>query len=211
MKKELQQYARLAVFLKDALGERFNVSLVDADDPAAQISARGGSISESEAIDPGIQQITDAVLGSSALMSNDYICLFSDQDEPGSQKKCSVFNIRAQEGGLAGFLCIEETRGELYMVRDVFDEIMKPEGDEQTGSKRIGQEVDTLLKERITQVWEKYSGSGEKLKKEDKVAFISELFEMGIFRIRGGAAQVSEVSGISQASVYRYLGEIIEE
>ena len=211
MKKELQQYVPLARFLKDALGERFCISLIDADNPKEEISVCETAISAGEIKDSEIQQLLFSVLESSVLKNNDYICCFSGSNDQEEDKKCSVFNIRSESGELAGFLCIEETRGELYMVKDVFDEIVKPEGAQGTTSQRISQEVDTLLKERITEVWEKYAASSEKLKKADKVEFISELFEMGIFRIRGGAAAVSAVSGISQASVYRYLGEIIEE
>ena len=211
MKKELQQYVPLARFLKDVLGERFRISLVDADDPKEEVAVCETALSESEIKNTDMQQLLFAVLESSVLKNNDYICCFSGSDDQESDKKSSVFNIRSESGQLTGFLCIEETRGELYMVKDVFDEIMQPEGAQGTGSVRISREVDTLLKERITEVWGKYAASSEKLKKADKIEFISELFEMGIFRIRGGAAAVSEVSGISQASVYRYLGEIIEE
>ena len=211
MKKELQQYVPLAKFLKDALGERFEVSLVDADNPNEEITVCESGLSGGEIENSQMQQLISAVLESRALKSNDYLCCFSGANDQGEDKKCSVFNIRKESGEPFGFLCIEEKRGELYMVKDVFDEIMQPEGAQGTGSVRISREVDSLLKERITEVWEKYAASSEKLKKADKVEFISELFEMGIFRIRGGAAAVSEVSGISQASVYRYLGEIIEE
>ena len=211
MKKELQQYVPLAKFLKDALGERFRVSLVDADDPEEEIKVCESSLSGGEIESFEMQRLLSAILENDVLKSNDHICCFSGSDDLQADKKSSVFNIRSENGDLAGFLCIEETRGELYMVKDVFDELMKPEGEEGTSSEQISRQVDTLLKERIAEVWEKYSTPGEKLKKADKIAFISELFEMGIFRIRGGAAAVSEVSQISLASVYRYLGEIIEE
>ena len=211
MKKELMQYVPLVKFLKEALGERFNVSLVDAEDTGHEISLQEGSLCKTS-ISRQIQvTLFDDILNSRVLKTNDYICSFSDQADPESERKFSVFNIRAEDGGIAGFLCIEEMRGELYMVREVFDEIMKPEGLEAGGSGRIGQEVDSLLEERIAQVWQRYNTSATKLKKAEKIAFISELFEMGIFRIRGGAAMVSQVTGISQASLYRYLGEIIEE
>ena len=211
MKKELQQYVPLARFLKDALGERFRVSLVDADNTDEEITVCESGLSEGETENFQMQQLISAILESNVLKNNDYLCCFSGSNDQEEDKKCSVFNIRAEDGEPSGFLCIEEKRGELYMVKDVFDEIMQPEGAQGAGSVRISREVDSLLKERITEVWEKYAASSEKLKKADKVEFISELFEMGIFRIRGGAAAVSAVSGISQASVYRYLGEIIEE
>ena len=79
------------------------------------------------------------------------------------------------------------------------------------GSERVKAEVNALIKERIVEVWARHRILDRKMKKDEKIAFVSELFEMGIFRMRGAAAQVSEVTGISQASLYRYLSEVLEE
>lgn len=211
MKKELMQYVPVLRFLRDALGESFRVALVDADNTAFAISPSDEGLKEEELKDETLRQLLEEILAGEVLKNNDYLCSFSGPDAALPEKKYSVLNICSQDRGIAGFLCIEQTRGELFMVEEVFDEILKGEGSGEGGSGRIGREVDSLIKERITSVWQRYSSSGEKLKKSEKVAFISELFEMGIFRIRGGAAQVSEVTGISQASIYRYLGEVLED
>ena len=97
MKKELQQYVPLARFLKDALGERFRVSLVDADDPKEEISVCESAVSAGEIKNSEMQQLLSAVLESSVLKNNDYLCCFSGSDDCDADKKCSVFNIRRKQ------------------------------------------------------------------------------------------------------------------
>ena len=45
MKKGLLQYISVAKFLKDALGERYRVSLIDSDDLATEIAVGENGIS----------------------------------------------------------------------------------------------------------------------------------------------------------------------
>lgn len=211
MKKELLQYAVFARFLKDALGERYHVSLVDADDPDCEISVSEQGFSENSIEDVAGMGILADILNSTELKKRDYLCSFSQSEGNVEEEKNSIFYIRNEDGEISGFLCIYEKRGDLYMVREVLDEVLVSEEQTEGGSERIKAEVNALLEERIIEVWNRHNNLDKKMKKAEKIAFVSELFEMGIFRMKGAAAQVSEVTGISQASLYRYLSEVLEE
>ncbi len=211
MRKELLQFLSFAKFLKDALGERYHVALVDAEEPDRELAVSEGSISREGAGElPGAEILSD-ILNSRELKKLDYLCSFSDTEKDTQGQKNSVYYIRDEAGSIAGFLCIYEKRGDLYKVKDVLDQILSTDEQTAKGSERIEAEVNSLLRERIVEVLERHRTENKKMTKADKIDFISELFEMGIFRMKGAAAQVSEVTGISQASIYRYLGEIIEE
>ena len=145
------------------------------------------------------------------MKKRDYLCGFSGTANDTSDEKKSVFNIRDEFGEISGFLCITEQRGDLYMVREVLDQLLLPDGQSASGSERIAEEVNSLLRERIVEVWNRHKSIHKTMRKNEKIDFISELFEMGIFRVKGAASQVSEVTGISQASLYRYLSEVVEE
>lgn len=216
MKKELLQYVSVAKFLKDALGERYRVSLIDADNLGCQIIISEQGISENKIDAVTETEILSDILNSKELKKRDYLCSFFESEENTAGEKNSVFYIRNENGEISGFLCIYEKRGDIDMVREVLDEVLLSEeraSEERAvgGSERIRAEVSALLKERIVEVWNRHKNPDGKMKKAEKIAFISELFEMGIFRMKGAAAQVSEVTGISQASLYRYLSEVLEE
>lgn len=211
MKKELLPYVSLAKFLKDALGEQYRVALVDANDLGREIKVLEQGLFESDIEAVGGIGILSDILGGLELKKRDYLCSFSQSEEDGAEEKNSIFYIRDEDGEISGFLCIYEKRGDLYMVREVLDEVLLQEEQATGGSERIKAEVNALLKERIVEVWNRHGNLDGKMKKSEKIAFVSELFEMGIFRMKGAAAQVSEVTGISQASLYRYLSEVLEE
>lgn len=211
MKKELLQYVSVAKFLKDALGERYRVSLIDADNLGCEIIISEQGISESKIDAEAEIGILSDILNSTELKKRDYLCSFFESEENTEDEKNSVFYIRNENGEISGFLCIYEKRGDNYMVREVIDEVFLSEEGAVGGSERIRAEVSALIKERIVEVWNRHNNMDRKMKKAEKIAVVSELFEMGIFRMKGAAAQVSEVTGISQASLYRYLGEVLEE
>lgn len=211
MKKELLQYAPIARFLKDALGERYRVTLVDADDPSCEMVVCEKGFAENKIENIQEAGILSDVINSAELKKRDYLCSFQGSEEGAAEEKNSIFYIRNEKKEISGFLCIYEERDDLYMVREVLNQLLLPEEQAASGSERIENEVNSLLKERIIEAWKKYNPQNKKIKKSEKIAFISELFEMGIFRMKGAAVRVSEVTGISQASIYRYLGEVLED
>lgn len=211
MKKELLQYVPVAKFLKDALGERYCISLIAADNPGCEIIISEQGISERQIDAVAEIGILSDILNSKELKKRDYLCSFFESEENKEEEKNSIFYIRNENGEISGFLCIYEKRGDIDMVREVLDEVLLSEERALGGSERIRAEVSALIKERIVEVWNRHNSLDRKMKKAEKIAFISELFEMGIFRMKGAAAQVSEVTGISQASLYRYLSEVLEE
>lgn len=210
MKKELLQYISVAKFLKDALGERYCVSLIDSDDLATELAVGENGISGGREISSEDKGLLADILGSTEMKKRDYLCGFSGTANDTSDEKKSVFNIRDEFGEISGFLCITEQRGDLYMVREVLDQLLLPDGQSASGSEHIAEEVNSLLRERIVEVWDRHKSMHKTMRKAEKIDFISELFEMGIFRVKGAASQVSEVTGISQASLYRYLSEAVE-
>lgn len=214
MKKELLQYKSLANFLKDALGERYNISLIDAENLNHEWTVEDRALvqgPEDSTMDRGI--LSD-ILNSTELKKHDYLCSFSETENALTGQKNSYFYIRDRKGEILGFLCICEKENNRVTVREVFEQLLASEEDSQlttSASRSIGEEVDALMRERIEEIWNRYKTPDKRMKKTDKLAFIFELMETGIFRMKGAAVQVSKVTGISQASIYRYLGEVVEE
>ena len=214
MREELLQYTALAKFLKDALGERYSVALIDAGDLSQDWKIEDRALVKG-AGDGGVERgILSDILNSKELKKRDYLCSFSDSENDSAGQKDSCFYIRDAKEEIIGFLCISEKESSRVTVREVFEELLGAEEDSKTSagdSRSVGEEVDALMRERIEEIWKRHQTPGKKLQKADKLAFILELLETGIFRMKGAAVQVSKVTGISQASIYRYLGEAVEE
>ena len=225
MNEEVRRHVALARFLKEALGDTHRVTLFDAADTSRAIAVGDRGLAPAEADDAALGALLGDILASDQLKQRDYLCCYTATDDAGGARRAAIYYLRDEDGHIVGFLSIEQTGRERYMVSEVFDQLLNPaEGDapgadEQaadsasgaTVSERIEEEMNALLRERISTAWDKCLAQTPKPRKAEKMAFMSELFEMGIFRMRGAAAQVSEVTGISQASIYRYLGEILED
>lgn len=214
MKKELLQYAALAKFLKDALGERYSVSLIDAENLSHEWTIDDRSLEQNS--DESIMNsgILFDILNSTELKKNDYLCNFSKAGNESAGQKNSVFYIRNKKGDIVAFLCIDEKETDRVTVKEVLDQMLGPETMESettiNSARHISEEVDALMRERISEIWSRYKMPEKRLQKADKLAFISELMENGFFRMKGAVVQISKVTGISIASIYRYLAEAVE-
>lgn len=205
MRKKFAMYKKLVDFLNEALRSNYEVTLYGADDVSQPVFSPEES---SEDVTVGQDLLMD-ILNSRELKKKDYLCGFSSGEDE-KQKKTSIFYIRDDEEEIAGLLCISEKREQMVRVKDVFTELLGV--DELETSKepsKIAAEVDGLMCEYIESVWKEHAT--ENMSRAEKVDVIRELFNNGLFRMKGAASKVAEVTGISQASVYRYLGEVIEE
>lgn len=205
MRKKFAMYKKLVDFLNEALGSNYEVALYGAEDVERPVFA-SEEVTEQDAVG---QDLLMDILNSRELKKKDYLCGFSSGEDE-KQKKTSIFYIRDDQGEIAGLLCISEKREQMVRVKDVFTELLGV--DELETSKepsKIAAEVDGLMCEYIESVWKEHAT--ENMSRAEKVDVIRELFNNGLFRMKGAASKVAEVTGISQASVYRYLGEVIEE
>lgn len=212
MNLEFSKYVILAKFLKEALGDRYDIVLRSVDDlkQGYQIENRTLIKMDNQNTDKNGDEIglLMDILNSSELKKKDYLCGFTEPRNIGEGLQNSIFYIRDDAGEVMGFLCISEKKRASVSVKDVFEEIMRPADAMPTN---IGMEVEKLMKEQIESVWEKYTSGKKKISKGVKMDMMRELFDLGLFRMKGATEQVSQVTGISLASLYRYLSEIIEE
>ncbi len=214
MRKELLKYVSLAKFLKDALGERYDIVLRDIEDLEQTYEVNNRVIINSKEEDFSQIDLLNDIIGSVQLQKEDYFCSFSNNQKTNTGVVTSIYYIRNEEDKIVGFLSIQEKKDANVTVKEVIDEMLSPFDDEvcvkTETSRKISDEVNGLMSERIEKVWKPYKEM-DKLLKVDKMNFIRELFETGMFRMKGIAPLISEITGLSQASIYRYLGEIIEE
>ena len=213
MEKDLFQYTALAKFLKDALGERYSVALVSADDLKQEWTIEDRSLIKISKENGMERKLLADILISKELKKQDYICSFSETGSESAIQRSSVFLIRNKKGDIIAFLCIDEKETNRVTVKEVLDQMLGPNTLEPNAnsSQHISEEVDAFMREYISENWSRYKTPGKRLKKADKLAFVNELMENGFFRMKGAAIQISKVTGISIASIYRYLAEVMED
>lgn len=200
----MSEYVALAHFLKEALGQRYEITLRDVQEPDRSWRVEDHSI-EGRPVSNAVQEgLIRDVLGSETLQKQNFLCTTG---ENGNSRE-SLFYIRDEAGVIRHMLCISEKCPRNVMVQEVVEDILRPRDSEKTN---VSQEVEGMIRKQIEKVWEKHSRDGAKLTKAEKLAVIDELLGMGLFSLKGTPELVSHVTGFSLASVYRYLTEVIEE
>lgn len=215
MREELSKYAGLAKFLKDALGERYEVVLRSTDDLEQGLAVHERAlVNEGREFSPEVGILYD-ILNSVELKKRDYLCGFSDAGDVQAGKKDSYFYIRDDAGQIIGFLCIYEKVDDRVTVREVFEQVIHLSETEDSElpvkSQKINDEIDAVIRENIEKIWVNYKTPDKKITKADKLEFMREMLKTGMCGMKGSVPRISEVTGISQASIYRYLGQIVEE
>lgn len=212
MENKFPNYCELVRFLGEALGERYKVAFYSAEDLKHPVFAAGLAPTPEEGAES--QGVMADIMNSVELKKMDFFCSASVLQET-TGKKRSVFYVRDDQEEIVGFLCIFEKENAGITVRDVFNQLLDTGNGDTEGSsaahRNIGEEMEALMDEHIRAIWSKHTEGKSKLNKEEKIAFIAELCDSGLFRMKGAAERVSEVSGISSTSVYRYLGQVLED
>lgn len=181
MHSELSKYVILAKFLKEILGERYDIILKSVDELNEGIQVSHHSLIREAHPEPAEIEFLQDILQSNSLKKQDYLCGFLESTGKDEALRSSAFYIRDVSGEIIGFLCVKEKMKPVVSVRDVFVEMLRPM---ESVPNNIGMEVENLMRE---------------------------LFESGLLNMKGAMDVVAKVTGISLASLYRYLSMIIEE
>lgn len=201
---DLSEYISLAHFLKEALGQRYEITLCPVEASAPALAVEDHTLTGEAEPNPAREGLIQDVLASETLQKQAYLCA----NGVDGKNRESLFFIRDDGGTIRHMLCISEKFPRGVTVQEVVEDILRPYGSETTN---ISREVETMVRAQIEKVWQTHSAGKAKLTKTEKLAVIEELLSMGLFSMKGTPELVSHVTGFSLASVYRYLGEVIEE
>ena len=203
------RYRCLASFLGEILNEDYAVGLYEGSDLSKPLY-------QSEKVSLDENSFRKAAEAAERLPF-DYLCGFSGQGTMPEIKKAALFPVRNEEGGMTGFLLIVKKFSEKVDLKTAVESMLKSEeAVQETSSEKDAESLNMekcireILYEKTSEIFSPYAERG-KLKKSDKVELMRRFFDAGITKMRGGMQVIAEVTGISQASLYRYLMEVIEE
>lgn len=125
--------------------------------------------------------------------------------ETGKLSKVSVYTIRDENGCIAGVICISLKCGPFFKLERLVNEFLCFNMQNEEMDKNY---PSTL--EGIENYINDFGLQSEKPDKHEKSEIILDLYEMGMFNIKGAVALVADRLQMSPKSVYRYLSKIKE-
>lgn len=209
MNGELIPYAKLVSFLGECLGGTFEACLFDLAAPGcpviASVNSHGGDVEK-------VRAFVREAAGSRQVRERGYFANRPIEIDFAKLLKSSVFFIYDTEGMPVGALCLN-MRCDLFMKMVTFANSMlqfniadiDDDGAEASASDAAGQEpsLDT-----ITRMVSEFGVEPGRFSPEERMEIILDLYDVGVFELKGAVARCAEELRISVQSVYRYLTKI---
>lgn len=209
MNSELKQYIKLVEFLGRSLGDNFEVVLQDTTDLNNSIVAiANNSTSDFESISLRAIEIPK----NEKMKKRDYLCNYPVATSSGKLMKSSIFFIRNTQNEIIGMLSINMKCDVLLKVQTILGNLLQFNNEDNDEDNEISEKsrwrYDEPTLESIKKLIDEYGIDPERMSYNEKIDIICELFDMGIYNMKGAVAQTAEVLKMSEPSVYRYLNKI---
>lgn len=215
MRTEFLTYLKFIDFLGCVLGKSTEVVLHDTTDLNNSIIAiRNGHVSGRSVGGPATDLVL-RILKDPQLNKKDYLCNYVGYAKGGRPLRSSTFFIRNAYGEITGMLCINTDDHDLVCARDILNSLILPWENNLTAAdsgkaifERLSQNVKELTIDSIQRIIDEVGIPPEHMSQQEKTDIVVELYEMGLFHLKGAVPQVADALKISEPTVYRYLNQI---
>ena len=216
MNGELSRYKKLVPFLGETLGSVFEVTLYDLRDPTYPILA---SANTRENDQESLRAFVMEAAESRNVQTKGYYTNRAVATDSARMLKASVFFLYDRDGRAIGALCLS-LRCELFLkmssfagsilnfnMEDLEGEL--PEGFEETApeQKESGSPREISL-DTITEYIQDYSVEPSRISQDERMEIILDLYDMGVYGLKGAVARTALELQVSEQSIYRYLTKI---
>lgn len=196
MENDLIYYKRLTEFLGKSLGSMYSTALFEYN---------GGEFISAAAYNIDAEAIArTADFLSEELNEEDEVLNKAIEAELGQISKISAYVMRDGSGNAVGVLCILMKCTQFFKINNWINEFLKFHGN--------GNEDDIknypLTLEGISEYIKDYNIQKSKPSKGEREEIICDLYDMGMFNIKGAVMHTADELKMSAKSVYRYISEI---
>ena len=209
MSNELKKYAAFIPFLAETFGSSFEIDLFDLTDPDYPIvtSANGN-----DDIQEKVRAFIAEVAGSQKARSGRYIANRPIEITLGKMIKTSVYFIKNDENEPAGALCISLRCDFFFRMSQLAADMLKFNTEDLDDDSFYNEELSASVKEPsldcITEMVKDYGVEPERISQSERVEIICDLYDMGVYNLKGAVAKTAEALQVSEQSVYRYITKI---
>lgn len=183
-------------------------TLHDLSKPGKTIIAiKNGEITN-RVIGDSISDFTQRAVNENVRNEADFEKLIKEVNSVFPDIKSKDLLIRGSEGEIRGILSVNISMGPINQIRRVVD-LFSPCKNENVQKENHEVESFYKLAEAIVEdILSKSNISMERLNSEERQEIIAKLKKEGVFQMKGIVSLVAQRMNISEASVYRYLGNL---
>lgn len=208
-----EQYIVLVEFLGRALGPDYEIVLHSFENEEYKIIALANEHVSGRTVSAPLSSLALNFIFTKAYNDSDFKYNYEGVSASGEKLRCSTMFIKDEKGSLLGMLCINHcnekynkfAQGIMEFVRDNYQI-------NEVDSEYIESFSNSII-ENIEMCSFKVFGVKQlpnHITKQERCELIKELQNRAVFQIKGAITEVSEYTGISKASIYRYLKDTTE-
>ena len=209
----LRQYKVLVEFLGKALGPDYEVVLQTIGPEGSGIAAIANGRVSGRGVGSPVTSTALKMIMRRQYTNQDYSLNYTGMLSNGKAIRSSTMFIKDQ-GRLVGMLCINFDDSRFHELSDAPLRVIHPDDYLQRGlpvsegTEFFQSDVNTMMQELFEEATASLQVPPDRLNQEERLQIITQLYDRGMFQLKGAVPFVMEKLGCSQASIYRYLSKV---
>jgi predicted transcriptional regulator YheO len=128
----------------------------------------------------------------------------------GQELKSATVIFRDANGDPFATLCLNADLSVFHMAHAWLDRLLQPNATPEPSRAARGEEpeMDTLMKEIISDAVHTFSKPVTAMTKEEKIHAVQEMMQRGLFMVRGGVERAATALHVSRFTIYNYQEEL---
>jgi len=206
----VQRYLPFIDYLAEVLGKDTEIVLHDIKDMDCSVVAiRNNHISGRNVGAPATNLVLK-IIKEGKHNNLDFLSNYRGISESGKTLKSSTYFIRNEKHSIVGMLCINIDTEKFVRFKDYLETIIAiPEKvDDSRVVERFSSSVAELAFDSIRNVIGNAGIPSGRMSQEEKIKIVQELYDNGVFLLKGTISEIAKQLATSEATIYRYLNKI---
>lgn len=206
MDTALQPFAPFAAFLAGTLPNVYEIRLFDCTEKGMPIVRQYNT---KHSYDDALRKYIRNMLKQPVIVENGMLLNRADVEIKGKLYKTSFYMIKDAEDRIAGVMTISLMLNDVFPMYSFFDSLVQCAAEDFADIQPVPDTADAKpTLETIDVFVAANADAPERLTPEEKTTLFIDLYDMGVFELKGAVAKTAEALHMSEPSVYRYLAQI---
>lgn len=206
MDAAMQQLTTFAAFLSGTLPSAYEIRLFDCTEKGMPIVRQYNT---KRGYDDALRKYIRNILKQPVIVENGMLLNRADVEIKGKLYKTSFYIIKDIEDKVTGILTVSLMLNDVFPMYSFFDSLVQCAAEDFAEIQPAPDTADAKpTLETIDTFVAANADAPERLTPEEKTTLFIDLYDMGVFELKGAVAKAAEALHMSEPSVYRYLAQI---
>lgn len=206
MNRTLEQMIPMVAFFAETLPNAYEIRVFDCTEKGMPIVRQWNA---KRGYDDALRKYIRRIVKNPGIVKNGMLLNRADVEIKGKLYKTSFYIIKDIEDKVTGILTVSLMLNDVFPMYSFFDSLVQCAAEDFAEIQPAPDTADAKpTLETIDTFVAANADAPERLTPEEKTALFIDLYDMGVFELKGAVAKTAEALHMSEPSVYRYLAQI---